>query len=169
MLSIASFYKPQKIKILAWFHSFFSSPSLHYSRRHLTVGSLCINVLKHDVNTWYKFYKTFPLSVAIHFTHQAWFIGSWRMCHWSKRTVSLSHNVHVIFYFLPVFIKSTPVGKKKRKQNQPSDFLPLISCTLYFWLKKTVKHQYVKALILSSSKHFHSKGPVSVIYYFHKL
>lgn len=32
-----------------------------------------------------------------------------------------------------------------------------------------MKHLYVKALILSSSKHFHSKGPVSVIYYFHKL
>lgn len=137
VLSIASVYKPQKIKVLTWFNFFFSSPSLHNSRRYLIVGSLCINVLKYDVNTWYKFYKTFPLSVAIHFTHQEWFTGSRRMCHWSKWTVSVSHNVHVIFYFLLVFIRSTPAGTEKKAAKPAQWFSPTHFLHSVFLTEKT--------------------------------
>lgn len=137
LLSILSIYNPQQIKILTWFHSFFSSPPLHNCKRYLVVGLLYTNVLKEVVkcyclqwdillfesngsidfgaldscNIWYKLYKTFPLSVVIYFTHQTWVTGSTRMCHWSKPILSVPHTVHDI-HFLPVFIKKYTRRKK---------------------------------------------------------
>lgn len=181
--------QPFNAKILKWFHSLFSSPPLHNCRRYLIERLPCTNVRKNNVkcycfqwhliwfesnwyidcgaldfcNIWYKLYKTCPLSAIIHLIHQRWVTGSTKMYHRSKPTLAVSHTVDDIFFYFSLFsLKHTRI----KKTNY---FLPLISCILYIWLKNPVKHLYLKALILNSSKHFHSKGPVSVIYYFHKL
>lgn len=150
VLSILSVCSPQQIKMLTWFHYFFSPHPLQNCRRYLIVDLLCTKALKYAVkchclqwdlilfepnqpvdfaalgfcNVWYKLCKTFPFSVVIHFTHQRWVNGSTRMCHCSKPNLSVSHTIHDIFCFLPVFIKNIPgPKKKKRKQKKENNIL----------------------------------------------